>query len=283
MIRRLSWRDALLLLFLLLSVGLLLYRSDVVAQGVRAGLLLCGRSLLPSLFPMFVAVTLAVQCGLGRLLPAGWSAVLLGLLGGYPVGAKTVAELVKSGDLTVSQAQRVLCCCNNCGGAFALGVVGQGIFGSAQVGWALWGVHGAAALLFAAFLLPAGERGAGRCEARVDFVAAVREGAAAMVNLCGFVVFFRAVLDLLARLTGLYHPLFLGFFELTAGCAALPATRTGFAMAAALLSWGGVSVHAQTAAVLSGANVPLGPYLLCKGIQAMVAGAAAWALVPWLL
>ncbi len=275
MIRRLAWNRAVLLLFLLLSMGLLLYRSDVVAEGVRTGLLLCGRSLLPSLFPMFVAVTLAIQCGLGSVLPPAGSALLLGLVGGYPVGAKTVAELMKNGDITAPQAQRVLCCCNNCGGAFILGVVGQGVFGDIRVGWTLWATHIAVSLLFAAFLLPHTKGCSPPVTVKCDFVGAVREGAASMVNLCGFVVFFRALLSLLVPLTGVTHPLFPGIWELTAGCAALPPTRAGFITAAALLSWGGISVHAQTAALLAGTGIRLWPYLLSKAWQALTAGLLA--------
>ncbi len=283
MIRRISWGKAAFLSFLLVSMGLLLYRSDVVAQGARDGLLLCGRSVIPSLFPMFVAVTLSVQCGLGRLLPPAWSAVVLGLVGGYPVGAKTVAELLKNGDLTAPQAQRVLCCCNNCGGAFLLGVVGRGVFGDVRAGWLLWGICSAVSLLFAVFLVPRTRRPAGAFLPKPDLVGAVREGAASMVHLSGFVVFFLAALRLAAALTGAASPLLLGFFELTCGCAALRATRAGFVMAAAMVAWGGVSIHAQTAAVLSGTELRLGPYLLCKLAQAVVAGALAYGMAAWVV
>ena len=48
--------------------GLLLARPQAVAQGFAAGLKLCGGSLLPALFPLFVVCSL-----LGPLAPAlGW-------------------------------------------------------------------------------------------------------------------------------------------------------------------------------------------------------------------
>jgi len=96
------------------------------------------------------------------------------------------------------------------------------------------------------------------------FVRSVRDAAGAMVQICGFVVFFLAALRLTARLTGLSYPLLSGAVELTQGILALPATPTGFVWAAALLGWGGLSVHGQSAAVLSGTDLPLGPYLAAK-------------------
>ena len=79
------------------------------ADGVREGLALAGREALPALFPFFVASGLLVRSGLAERLgraaarplarlyglpPEAAPAVILGLTGGYPVGAATVAELL---------------------------------------------------------------------------------------------------------------------------------------------------------------------------------------------
>ena len=55
----------------------------------------------------------------------GGTAVLLGLLGGYPVGAQTAGELARTGAVSRQEGQRLLLFCNNCGPAFALGVAGR--------------------------------------------------------------------------------------------------------------------------------------------------------------
>ena len=114
------------------------------------------------------------------------------------------------------------------------------------------------------------------------FVRSVRDAAGAMVQICGFVVFFLAALRLTARLTGLSHPLLSGAVELTQGILALPATPTGFVWAAALLGWGGLSVHGQSAAVLSGTDLPLGPYLAAKAAQAALSALLAWPVSRYL-
>ena len=51
---------------------------------------------------------------------------LLGVTGGYPLGADAVARLRRSGALTREQAERALAFCNNSGPAFLVGAAGVG-------------------------------------------------------------------------------------------------------------------------------------------------------------
>lgn len=86
-------------LALLAAFVLLIALPQAAADGVRSALTLCGRVILPSLFPFFVCSNLFLLLGysarlsarfggaaakLLRLPPAAGSAFLLGLLGGYP-------------------------------------------------------------------------------------------------------------------------------------------------------------------------------------------------------
>lgn len=279
----------------LAALGLLLARSAEAAQAVREGLALCAGSVIPALFP-FLAVSgllTALDAGaspalgpLARLLGcsrAGARAFLLGLTGSYPVGARTVAQLYRRGGISRREACRLLLFSNNCGPAFILGVAGLGCFGSLRAGVLLWGVHILAALVIA-LALP--RRAAepperpGPVPARPPLVpaliAAVRDAAGTMVYICGFVVFFLVLLRVMGRVTGLSHPVLSGAVELTQGILALPHTRRGFVWAAGLLGWGGLSVHGQSAAVLSGTDLPMGPYLAAKAAHAAVSVLLAW-------
>lgn len=279
----------------LAALGLLLARSAEAAQAVRDGLALCAGSVIPALFP-FLAVSgllTALDTGaspalgpLARLLGcsrAGARAFLLGLTGSYPVGARTVAQLYRRGGISRREACRLLLFSNNCGPAFILGVAGLGCFGSLRAGVLLWGVHILAALVIA-LALP--RRAAepperpGSVPPRPPLVpaliAAVRDAAGTMVYICGFVVFFLVLLRVMGRVTGLSHPVLSGAVELTQGILALPHTRRGFVWAAGLLGWGGLSVHGQSAAVLSGTDLPMGPYLAAKAAHAAVSVLLAW-------
>lgn len=282
-------------LILVSVMVLLLWRSAVAAEAVRRGLTLCARSVIPALFPYFVVSGLFISLGFAdevgrRLEPltrrlfgvggAGASAFFLGLLGGYPVGGRTVGQLYRAGRLSKDEAERLLAFCNNAGPSFILGVVGVGCFGSLRTGVYLYLVHAFSAvlvgILFRKKAPVSGQkvRYSAAFEPIAAFVRAVGEAAEGMVRLCGFVVFFLVILALITDLTGLNHPVLLGFVELTSGVTALDGSRGNLAWAAALLGWGGLSVHGQTAAVLSDTDLGLGRYFLGKILQAIFSAGA---------
>ena len=277
-------------LILVSVMVLLLWRSAVAAEAVRRGLTLCARSVIPALFPYFVVsglfISLGFADGVGRRLEpltrrlfgvggAGASAFFLGLLGGYPVGGRTVGQLYRAGRLSKDEAERLLAFCNNAGPSFILGVVGVGCFGSLRIGVYLYLVHAFSAVLVGILFRKKAPVSGQKVRSSADFepiaafVRAVGEAAEGMVRLCGFVVFFLVILALITDLTGLNHPVLLGLAELTTGVTALKGRPGDLVWAAALLGWGGLSVHGQTAAVLSDTDLGLGRYFLGKILQAI--------------
>lgn len=278
-------KNTLLFLPIAALMALLLLRSQVAAAAVRQGLTLCAQSLLPALFPFFVAVSWAVNCGLFHTLqsigiPSSAAVFFLGALGGYPLGARTAGEAYRGGLLTKAEAEHILACCNNAGPAFILVVVGQTVFRSNAAGLTLWAIHLAAALLVALLFC---RRQTARTPSppptsspAAAFIAAVGSAAETMVRLSAFVVFFTVVMALLTSLFGTVPPLLAGFLELTVGITALTPHRLGFTLAAGLLGWGGVSVHCQAAAVLANTDLSLRQYLLGKALQGLLSAAAAW-------
>ncbi len=97
---------------LLLCGVLVWFLADAgqVRQDVSAALALCARSVIPALFPFLVVSTLLLRLGFGELAApwlaglmeplfrvdgVGSAALLLGLVGGYPIGAQTTAELYR--------------------------------------------------------------------------------------------------------------------------------------------------------------------------------------------
>lgn len=291
-------KRAVLTGILLSLMPLLLWQNETVAQAVREGLSLCTRSVIPSLFPFFVTVSFAVSCGFFSSLrqlhiPTPVAVFLLGIIGGYPLGGRTVGALYRGGTITRQQAEALLTCCNNAGPAFILSIAGTGVFGSTRTGLVLYGIHVLSALaaggLLGAFRrtesaptsasLPLQPRTASLCTA---FVSCVRDAALSMVSVCAFVVFFLALMALLRQIYPLLPPLALGLLELTGGIAALPNSAAGFCMAAALLGWGGVSVHCQTAAVLEGSGLSLRRYLSAKILHGLLSALMALAVCRFL-
>lgn len=277
-------------------MALLLICSADAAQAVRDALALCAQSVIPALFPFFVVSSLFIDLGcaavLGRSLApimrrlfgvsgAGGTAFLLGIIGGYPVGGRTAGELYRSGQCEREECERLLAFCNNAGPSFILGIAGLGCFGSVRVGAWLYLIHVGAAVMVG-LLFRSTSRQMGRPEKTETprwadaLIEAVRGGAMSMVNICAFVVFFLVILRLFSRFTGIQHGAILGIVEMTNGILRLANDRRGFIWAAGLLGWGGLSVHCQTAAVLSGSGLSLKRYFIGKALQAAISMAAAW-------
>lgn len=287
-------RGAAALLFPVFFGAALLFFPDVSAAAAREGVTLCLQTVLPSLFPFFVLSSLLVQSDVPRQLSramagvmyplfgvsgAGASALILGLLGGYPVGARTVAELYGRGEIGREEAEQLLAFCNNSGPGFFLGVCGTAVFGSARAGMYLYLIHVGAALVTGVLLrrdlgLPR-RKAVSRQRAPFDLAAAVQGSFAAVGSVSAFVIFFMVLLRLLslvpalAALPPLPRAALFGFVEMTNGVNALPATRTGFVLCAAIMNWGGLSVQTQTCAMLAGSALSARRCVIGKAVQAL--------------
>ena len=290
---------------------MILAPQQMIESG-RYALSLCAELIIPSLFPFFVLSSLLIACGASELLSAllsplmrplfglsgtGAAALALGLCGGYPVGARTAAELVENGALSQEEGERLLAFCNNAGPGFLLGVCGAGVFSSARAGAALYLIHAAAAI-FSGVLICRALPPVPYHKTRVQegkrqrfstvFPLAVQSALSGCLNVSAFVVFFTVFVRLLLHFlppqfaSSLLCSLLLGFLELTSGTLSLPASRAGFLACAAMLGWGGMSVHCQTLSALSGSPLTARYYYKGKALQALLSVLFALPALPFL-
>ncbi|MDO4314939.1 MAG: sporulation protein [Oscillospiraceae bacterium] len=293
------WRTDACLVLCGVLIWFLADAARIRAAAAEA-LILCGGSVIPALFPFLAVSSLLVSLGFGewlspffsglmgplyRLPGHASSALLLGLIGGYPIGAQTAAGLYKEGLLTAGEAERLLTFCNNSNPVFLISVLGAGVFGSVRAGVWLWLIHVASALLTGLLFRGSGKR-ASRSRVSRDipcravslsgaFVGAVRDSAGGMLSVCAFVVFFYVLAKPLAAAGTLLGPALVGVLELFSLTPLLPPTRFGFLLAAGCAGWGGLSVLCQTAAVLEGSGLRLRPCLLGKLVQAALSALLA--------
>ena len=289
------------MLLLLTPAALWLLLDTSVRDAVGAALALCARSVIPALFPFMVVSSMLVALGLGELLSAplgglmalygiggaGASALVLGLIGGYPMGGRTAAELYRDGLISQDETERLLSFCNNANPAFLINVLGTGIFGSFQAGLWLWLIHIASALT-AGLLVGRPRRGSALHSARTPaaafraagissvFVSAVQTALRSILNVCAFVVVF-CVLSLPFRtMGGTVGALASGLLELFSTLPLLTPNRTGFVLAAGLSGWGGVSVLCQTAALTADTGLSLRRCALGKAVQGLLSALLAF-------
>ncbi len=269
------------------AMGILILDTKTALVGAAAGVKLCLEVLIPSLFPFFVVSILLSSSLMGlkfkwlqpicRLLgvPAsGEYLVLLGILGGYPTGAQSIAQAQRAGQLSRADARRMLAFCCNAGPSFLFGI-GARLFTRGWICWALWGIH-----LLSAFLVGLMTPGSGQKRINtkkitsVTLPAALKSAVEVMGLVCGWVVLFKVLLTFAQRWFLWLLPLpgqviFSGLLELSNGCCSLlELENTGLKMllCSGFLSFGGLCVTLQTRSVAMGADTSL--YLPGKATQA---------------
>ena len=134
----------------------LLVFSNTNLVAAKTGLSLWANSVLPSLLPFFIATellgytTVISYCGkiLNKLMRPifnvpgeGAFALIMGIISGYPVGAKIVANLKEQHLCSDIEAERLIAFTNNSGPLFIIGTVGVSMFSSVSLGMLLFLCH----------------------------------------------------------------------------------------------------------------------------------------------
>lgn len=255
--------------------------SGILESGKR-----CVMVILPSLYLFSILAALFVKSGL--LLRLGkWldpcsrrllhmdgtvlAVLVFSQLGGYPVGAQLLHQLRRGHALTAAQEQTLLCVCMGSGPAFLLGTVCNGLPSSLTailmismllpnllLGWIL-SVRGGITISQAHPERPV--------SSAALLTSAVESAAAAMLKICSMILLFGAM-TAVGEEMGVFslltvcgkgngagaHARLLSVLEIS--CVTDYIRQGGsLPMAAALLSFGGICVHMQLAAVCEG-NLP---------------------------
>ena len=148
-------RNILPIMFVIITICLVIFsKSNLTAT--KNGLTLWATCVVPSLFPFFVITNLLshtkVVSFTGKLLDKfmrplfnvpgiGGFAFVMGLISGYPVGAKIVSDFRFNGLITKDEGERMLAFTNNSGPLFIISSVGISLFGDTTTGLLLLCTH----------------------------------------------------------------------------------------------------------------------------------------------
>ena len=272
--------------FCALGMMVLILDSSTALSGAAEGINLCLRTLIPGLFPFFVLSSL-----LTASLPRG-GLVAAGILGGYPVGARSAAQACRSGQLSKTYAGRMAVLCNCPGPAFLFGVAGQ-IFSLGRTAL-LWGVYLCSVACL--WLVIPGTLNLSPARCNVSINDAVSAAVRSMAGVCGWVIMMRTMLSVLDRWVLWLLPLWAraaicGTLEMTNGILMLRGVEEnmGFILAAGMLGFGGICVAMQTLGVTQGLSMKayfpgkIFQGCLCTGLAAILTDPprtpAFWAIV----
>lgn len=286
------------------AMMILIFDAKTAFSGVSEGIMLCLTTVIPSVFPFFVIsillTGLSSTCPQKFLRPVGKilslpenceSLLLIGFLGGYPVGAQSIRQVYSAGNLSRSDAQRMLAFCSNAGPSFIFGI-GSVILPDSKLCWWIWLVHILSALIVG-WLTPS-KVSASNAKIHIPTISlteAVNKSVRVMGTVCSWIILFRVILAFFQKwflwiLPQTLAVFFSGLLELSNGCAQLlqvPSVASRFCFFSIFLSCGGLCVALQTHAVLSGSGLSTLPYLFGKAAQGAISGLLCILLIPIIL
>lgn len=292
----------LVILFLCL---LLFFPKEALAGG-KSGLLLWFQTILPTLLPFLIVSNLMIQLNvtdllcrflypfLRHLLPIsqnGCYPILIGLLSGYPVGAKACADLVKSKKIPKSEGQFLLSLCNNASPMFLISYVAlQNLnvpdFTPVILIIILLGSLLSSLTYFGIQLYLRKKQALSAQALEEDFITdsntisitfselvdcSILKSFEVVTKIGGYIILFSILAQMISTLTFLPETLrycTIGFLEITTGIYAISQSTFPFTkkivLTLMIVSFGGFSSLAQTKSVISGSGLSITTYLLTK-------------------
>ena len=272
-----------------IGMMILILDTKTALAGAVQGMELCIRTLIPSLLPFFLLSVLLTDAlagvrwkwlePIGKILkiPKGCESLLLiGFLGGYPVGAQCVAQAWTAGTINTSCSRRMLGFCSNAGPAFIFGLVAFQ-FSDRLAAWILWAIHVLSALI-TGFLLPGKKEDIIQLKSKnaISLNEALYRSLRIMGSVCGWVILFRVILAFtehwfLWAVNTEINVAVQMFTELACGCISLSeidSEALRLLLCSCGLSFGGLCVLIQTASVTG--TLGLGAYLPGKLMQTLI-------------
>lgn len=271
-------------LCLIFFAALFVIFSKNTRQGAYDGLILAMNTVVPSLLPLLIIFLTFMRSSANNILikllgnfsrvffnlpEEAFSAILFGLVGGYPTGALLTEELFEVGGIDEEQAKRLMCF-NFCGGCgFIITAVGTATFDNSIIGILLF-LSNVASSLIIGFLLSFKEKrikkGTYSFSEYVPLgdalTLATPKAAQSVIVITAYIVLFSA----LCGIVKIPEPL-LPIIEITNGVCggdfSLPLT-------AAFLSFGGICIHLQISGVLRKFKMSYFEFMLFRLISSVL-------------
>ncbi|MBQ8057231.1 MAG: hypothetical protein IJ275_02720 [Ruminococcus sp.] len=275
--------------------------SSQCRDGIISGLSLCVSVLIPSLFIFMVIAQYVANSrltdALGRLLSPittkllllpkeSSSALMLSLIGGYPIGARCIATLFKNGSINKKQAKKLSLIAVSSGPGFVVNFVGSALLNNKQAGSILLTSQIIAYFVIAVII--------GRlykisdesivCKTKYNgttIVEAVENGCTATINMCAMVISFSAIISVCESLL-CDHPAISDavacLLEVTTACNIMCGKYPLYLISFAI-GFGGICVHFQVYSALKDIQINKFAFFLTRIIQGITASFITYILL----
>ena len=256
------------------------------SDGIKNGITLLLSTVIPSLFPFLVLSSYIASSKafvilsdifkkptnlFFRINPYGFTPILMGLVGGFPIGAKITADLYKQNKLTQNEAERLMFFTVNSGPAFTITAVGLGMLSNYYLGVILFlaTVLSSLTLGFLCSFLsdkkPLVKNVISSQNNEFAFINSVSSGANAIINISAWILTFSCISAIIDSLSlNKNFSLFLNsIMEVTNGCK-ICSGKMSLPVISAILGFGGFSVICQCSPYLVTCSVKMKHFLVSR-------------------
>ena len=278
-----------------LCIAVLVFSKECT-NGALTGLNFCFKVLIPSLFPFMAISSFIVKSGLSNQFGKPFQfvmrkvfglsrcfapVILLSMLGGYPVGAKGISSLYKSGAVNEKEAKKAAMFAVCAGPGFLINFVGVSLYKNEKTGFILLFSQILSVLILGIFInLFDKDRNTNNYKSelkisKMPLSSAVVEAAAdsskGILNICAFVILFSAFTGILNAMLseGLFENCVLVLLEVCSAVDALskncPVEFIAFAV-----GFGGLCVHFQIFSALGEVKVQKLKFFCIRIIQGIL-------------
>lgn len=282
---------------------LAIINNKIIYDGTLAGIKLILFTVIPTLFPFILISDIMIALNttdkisfllnpLTRILhlssPCGY-AIITGFLCGYPIGAKSCADLVKSGRISESEGNYMLSFVNNASPAFLSSYIAvsllHGMINPAYIFLVCYASAFITALIICPFYRKASSVSAsnvtGTAPANQDsityfsidktFLSSVRT----LIRISSYILLFSILCEFLKYFSDIIPKILLsGLFEITTGTYFISICTIPFSTKLLLIifftMFGGLSAMFQTYSMISDSNLSLKWYVAGKITAALV-------------
>lgn len=282
-------------------IGLILFRAESVITHTKESVIMCFDIIIPSLFPFFVCSGLLIYSGFAEsvakyarhimrpvfnVAPSGAAAFVLGIISGFPSGAVCARDLYKCGNLSKSEAERLLSFCNNSGPLFIIGSIGTAIYSKPIYGIVLYIIHIISSVIVGMIFRKHGKNHHSSPPTHINtanitipqsVTISLDAASKNILTVCFSIIFFstvsRTVFELFSFAPAL-DAVVSGLCEFSTGVLKVSGLNSNIAeklvLTSLIVGFSGLSVHLQVMAVTADAGLSLKPYILGKCLHGVI-------------
>ena len=287
----------------ILMILFVIFNSDCIPE-TRNALYTFLDSVFPTMFPFYVLSSILTACSpfqkmlcplksisrFYKLPNESISAILLGLLCGFPIGAKVTSDLYSKNLITEKEGALLASFTNNAGPIYTITIIGGIFLQNKMYGFLIWICIALSSLITGLILcklcLNKEEKpivNHYNTETNVDITKAIMTGLNTALYVGAVIIFFASVTSLLKQIPffsdSVYVSLY-SFLELTGGLKAMTAHITNTfpqlpsylycAIISATAAWSGICIHLQVCGILKASGISLRYYLIGKILSSFI-------------